>query len=204
VHLGKTIQGEFAYDPRSQTPGLAPSLPYFPHLTQEQFVPLRRAVSITDESRAEMLARQHVRRQRRQQALAVRRDDAFAEIARDLRTDHQFLDEVFFVALGHRAGRRIGEGEAPFMGDGKLSVLGFLVRPRPFFLLAVAWRRRQRLFQKAGSDLGARLLPFEKGDLIAKLLHGFFELTNPILLRADDREQRFNQGSALLQRNFRK
>lgn len=97
------------------------------------------------------------RAQRRQQALAVGRDDAFAEIARDLRLNDQFLDDVFFVALRDRADWRIGEGNALFLRDSELSVLGFLVRPRPSFLLAIGGRRRRRLFQDAERDRGSRL-----------------------------------------------
>ena len=58
---------------------------------------------ITDEHWTEVLAGQHVGGQRRQQALTVGRDDAFAEIAGDLGPDHQFLNDEFFIALGHRA-----------------------------------------------------------------------------------------------------
>ena len=92
--------------------------------------------------------------------------------------------------------------ERLFLGNGELGVLGFLGRSRAFLALC-GWRRRRGLFQAAGCDLRPRLLSFEDGDFIAQLLHGIFKFTNPVLLRANDREQRFDQRCPLVRWNFR-
>ena len=59
-----------------------------------------------------------------------------------------------------------------------------LRRPRP---LAAFLPRGLRLarFQKAGLDIGTRLLPLELGDLVAQLLDSLFELLDAVQLDAE-------------------
>jgi hypothetical protein len=112
------------------------------------------------------------------------------------------LDDVFFVALGNGAGWRVREGNTDFLGNGELGVLRTFLRTRALLARAEG-RPGCRLFKAAGRDLRPRLLTLEDGDLVAELPHGLFESANPILLRMDYGEQRFDQRCALLRWNVR-
>src|SRR5438105_4748660 len=59
-------------------------------------------------------------------------------------------------------------------------------------------------FQKAGLDIGTRLLPLENGDLVPQLLDSLFQLLDAVLLDTNDPQQRLNQRRPFLGPNLGK
>src|SRR5215472_5983488 len=78
---------------------------------------------VGEQGRTEV-AGQGVVGQRRQQGLAVGGHDAFAAIAGNLAVKYQFLDKEVLVAVGGRAGRRVGEGNLDLDGGAEGGDLG--------------------------------------------------------------------------------
>jgi hypothetical protein len=120
-----------------------------------------------DQFGTEVAAGQDVRRQGRQQRLASRGDDAFAPIPCQLGLQHQFLNVVFFVAIGHGPRRRVRERdrhEERFEGRGLLGMLG---GARAFVTGLNRWFKW--FFESAGCDGGPRLFALENGNLVAEL-----------------------------------
>lgn len=109
--------------------------------------------------------------------------------------DHQVLDEIVLVGVAACTGGTIGEGKdygfrvekhvlpGAFLGTGPFLAVG---RRRP------GWRR----FQPAGCEGGPRLLSFEDGNLVAKVLNLLLQESVALLPSVDDHQQSVHKGRA--------